>query len=580
MSLTGARVIAAGAAIVAGIVMAGAAGADVAYPPIETVRILAGDEPHGASPDLEDGEWEEIPPWRIDPQGRLLWVRAHVTLPSAAAFEAAPFAVYVSALAAYEVYWNGEPIGGSGVPGTSAVLEVPGKLDTAHYVPPRLMRDGDNVLALKMSSFHLRRALAGPMHLLLIDEYGRTWGERITAPGLPALAAAGALLLGAVYFAAMFLSDRRDRGSLLLSLLSLGVLVQLCAELVRAVYSYEYPLHILRLEVILAAAAVSGLLLVAYVAGSYAARFRLALLALALVAMAASVLFMRGFDGKTAFVILSALLVVIVAAAIGARTRVAGATATVIVATGLAVWFMTGPITFLDQTYYFAATAFLLFLFAQQVASLRRAQAASAASELRSARLELELLKRQIQPHFLMNALTAVTEWIESDPQTGVRMIEALANEFRALAAMSGKALVPLAEELELCRQHLEVMSYRKGSSFTLVSDGVDAAQRVPPAIFHTLLENALTHNAYAGGAVFRLEAADAANGRRVFRLRSPLERGEGERGSAGESGRGGEGRGHAYVKARLQEAFGDAWSFTAAPNGGEWLDAIEMPKT
>jgi LytS/YehU family sensor histidine kinase len=183
----------------------------------------------------------------------------------------------------------------------------------------------------------------------------------------------------------------------------------------------------------------------------------------------------------------------------------------VIVAAGLAAWFMAGPVTFLDQTYYFAATAFLLFLFAQQVAALRRAQAARAASDLRSTRLELELLKRQIQPHFLMNALTAVAEWIESDPKTGVRMIEALGNEFRALAAMSGEALVPLAEELELCRQHLEVMSYRKGSTFTLVSN-VDAAQRVPPAIFHTLLENALTHNAYTGGAVFRLEAAEAAN--------------------------------------------------------------------
>jgi hypothetical protein len=580
MTLFSARVIGAGAAaIVAGLVIAGAAVADVAYPPIETVRIIAGDEPHGASPDLDDGAWDEIPPWRIDPQGRLIWVRAHVTLPNASVFEAAPLAVYVSALAAYEVYWNGEPIGGSGVPGASAALEIPGKLDTAHYVPSRLVRDGDNVLALKMSSFHLRRALVGPMHLLLIDEYGSTWGERIGAPGLPALAAAGALLLGAVYFAAMFLSDRRDRGSLLLSLLSLGVLVQLGAELVRAVYSYEYPLHILRLEVILAAAAVSGLLLVAYVAGSYAARFRLALLALALASMVAAVAFGPGFDGKTAFVILSALLVVIVAAAIGARARVAGATATVIVAAGLAAWFMTGPVTFLDQTYYFAATAFLVFLFAQQVASLRRAQAASAASELRSTRLELELLKRQIQPHFLMNALTAVAEWIESDPKTGVRMIEALANEFRALAAMSGKALVPLAEELELCRQHLEVMSYRKGSTFTLVSR-VDAAQRVPPAIFHTLLENALTHNAYAGGAVFRLEAAEAANGRRVYRLRSPLERRDGERGSAVEHGRGGEGRGHAYVKARLQEAFGNAWSFTAGPNGGEWLDTIETPKT
>jgi hypothetical protein len=33
-------------------------------------------------------------------------------------------------------------------------------------------------------------------------------------------------------------------------------------------------------------------------------------------------------------------------------------------------------------------------------------------------------------------------------------------------------------------------------------------------------------------------------------------------------------------VKARLQEAFDDAWSLAAGPDGGEWLDTIETPKT
>jgi LytS/YehU family sensor histidine kinase len=152
-------------------------------------------------------------------------------------------------------------------------------------------------------------------------------------------------------------------------------------------------------------------------------------------------------------------------------------------------------------------------------------------------------------------------------------MIEALAGEFRALAAMSGKILVPLADELELCRRHLEVMSYRKDHVFVLNSDDVDLAQCLPPATLHTLLENALTHNAYAGGAVFTLETARSASGLRACRLRSPLE------GRTRRSGCDGRGRGHAYVSARLQEAFGDDWSFVAGPEGAEWVDTIEMPK-
>jgi LytS/YehU family sensor histidine kinase len=210
-------------------------------------------------------------------------------------------------------------------------------------------------------------------------------------------------------------------------------------------------------------------------------------------------------------------------------------------------------------------------LFGQQAISLHRARVKRAAAEHRTARLELELLKRQIQPHFLMNALTAVSEWIETDPRTSLRMIDALANEFRALVSMSGQALVPLAEELALCRYHLEVMSYRNQSSFALVSDGVDTQRKVPPAIFHTLLENAITHNSYLGHTVFTLETSFIGK-RTAYRLRSPL---------AGERGRrSGDGRGHSYVRARLEEAFGDDWLFSAGIVGDEWIDTLEMPAT
>ena len=544
--------------------------AEVAYPQIQTVKVSAVDDPHGAPSELDDGAWDEIPWQRIDAQGRLLWVRARVPLPDPSVFDGVPLAVYVSALAAYDVYWNGERIGGSGVPGASRELEIPGDLDTSHYIPSRLLREGDNVLALRMSTFHLRRTLVSPMHFLGINEHGAL-AQQGLVQRLPVLAAAGALLLGAVYFAAMFISNRRDRGSLLLSLLSLGVLIQLCAELARSI-GYGYPLHILRLEVVHVAAIASGLALAAYVVGRYAPRHRRALLGTAVLLMTVATLVFPGFDAKTAFVILSGLVVVIVAAAIGVRARAPGAAATALAVAGLLVWFATGPFTFVDETYYLAATALLLFLFAQQVVELRRVQSVRAAAEVRSARLELELLKRQIQPHFLMNSLTAVSEWIESDPQTGVRMIEALAEEFRALAAMSGRTLVPLADELDLCRQHLKVMGYRKEQAFTLVSDGVDTSQQVPPAVIHTLLENALTHNRYTEGAVFQLVAVAAPSGRRAYRLHSPL---------AGASTEGrSDGRGHAYVRARLQEAFGNGWAFTAGPAGGEWIDAIEMPRT
>jgi hypothetical protein len=529
-------------------------------------RIQEGDDPAWSSPDFDDSLWETVTRRAIDPQGRLLWVRARVALPDGFDRNASPISVYVSALAAYEVYWNGVLIGGSGAPGRSSDDEVPGRLDTSHYVPPTLFRQ-DNSLVLRMSSFHLRRELASPFQFLSIEETGAP-GQRIFMGRVPMFVAAGALLVGAAYFAAMFISNRRDFAALQLSILALAVLAHLTVEAARFV-SYVYPLQILRLEAILAAAVCSGLLLVLYATSQFARSWRNTLLATAIGLMVATAAFVPGFDGKTALVIVSALLIVVFAAIIGMRAGVPAAGETAVAAGAVIALFAFDPSSFVDRNYYMAATAFLLFLFAQQVRVLRRAEASRSAAQLRSARLELELLKRQIQPHFLMNSLTAATEWIESDPKMGVRMIEALAEELRWFGSMSDKLVVPIDDELSLCHRHLEVMSLRRDVSFSLTTEGQERGGHTPPGVFHTLIENALTHNQYARGAVFRLEIEPVTGDRIVYRLRSPLE--------LSESGRG-QGRGHEYIRARLDEAFRNDWSFSTGPSGSEWVDVIVMP--
>jgi LytS/YehU family sensor histidine kinase len=167
-----------------------------------------------------------------------------------------------------------------------------------------------------------------------------------------------------------------------------------------------------------------------------------------------------------------------------------------------------------------------------------------------------------------MNTLTALSEWIESSPAIGVRMIEALAAEFRAVAAMSDATLIPMRQELDLCRHHIEVMGFCSNQSFELRDDGVNHEGMVPPAIFHTLLENALTHNRYTTGAVFTLSER-AERTERIYILRSPLT------GAAGAT-RGG--TGHAYVRARLHAAFGERWSFESRAIDQEWRDIVVVP--
>jgi hypothetical protein len=527
---------------------------------VDDVRVSEGDDAAWAAPAFDDSNWVRQVAYRVDPQHRILWMRGRVDVPAGVDPARVPLAVRVTMAGSWELYWNGTLLGRNGVPGPTGASEQPGRIRAEVYVPPALIHARGNVLALRVSTHHLPLRLGAPIQRITFGEYGNAVGR--TVGGMLALLAGGPLLLGALYFAAMFLLDRRDRASLLLSLLALAVLGQLLVESLRPFVAYPYPLHIARLLGILGFAALSSLLLVAYVARQWLpGRLRAALLITLAVLGMISACF-GSFDVKTTLSLLAGLVIALVVAILGVRRAAEGArTTAVAIATVIAVLLL-NVFIFIDLSYYIVATALLIFLFLRQATLLRAAQ-------LRAARLEIELLKGKIQPHFLMNTLTALSEWIESSPQTGVRMIEALAAEFRAVAAMSDATLIPLQQELDLCRHHLTVMSFRSNQAYALREEGVNPNGVIPPAVFHTLIENALTHNRHAEGAVFTLtERVEGAN--RIYTLRSPL--------AGGARARSGSGTGHPYVRARLRAAFGERWQFESRAIEGEWQDTVAVP--
>jgi hypothetical protein len=336
----------------------------------------------------------------------------------------------------------------------------------------------------------------------------------------------------------------------------------LLAESLRAFTAYPYPLHALRLVAILGFAGSSSLLLVAYVTRQLAPQLLRTALLLSVAAVILIAATVAGFDGKTTLTLFAGLIIALIAALVGARHGAAGARFTAGALAAMIVVLVLTVASFIDLSYYIVATALLLYLFVRQAALLR-------ATQLRAIQLELELLKRKIQPHFLMNTLTALSEWIESSPPTGVRMIEALAAEFRAIAAISDTTLVPMRQELDLCRHHLEVMGFCSNQTYQLRDEGVNPQGMIPPAVFHTLLENALSHNRYAAGATFTLSEREE-KAERIYTMRSPLVS-DVRRASSG-------GTGHAYVRARLRAAFGERWRFESRAIDGEWRDIVAVP--
>jgi len=111
------------------------------------------------------------------------------------------------------------------------------------------------------------------------------------------------------------------------------------------------------------------------------------------------------------------------------------------------------------------------------------------------AEARLQALQARIRPHFLFNSLNAVLSLMRAEPRRAETALEDLSELFRVLMADNRK-LIPLEQELELCRQYLAIETLRLEDRLNVewhLDDLPDEAM-VPPLILQPLLENAVYH--------------------------------------------------------------------------------------
>jgi hypothetical protein len=131
--------------------------------------------------------------------------------------------------------------------------------------------------------------------------------------------------------------------------------------------------------------------------------------------------------------------------------------------------------------------------------SIRRRRAA----ELRQSELarslqqaELRLLKAQLNPHFLFNALNTVRSLIADNPKVAQTVVTRFANTLRYALNAGQHEIVPLSRELEIVRDYLEIESLRLEDRLSVdynVSEEA-AAVGIPAMLLQTLVENAVKH--------------------------------------------------------------------------------------
>jgi hypothetical protein len=544
-------------------------GADpLSAPPLIVVRSAhvcsAPDDRHG--PPVDSTGCASVPINSVDPQGRAIWMVATVTLPGRQLSEREPMGVMLHAIASSAVYWDGTRIGGSGVVSATRELERPGALATLVPLRESELAPGPHTLAIRLSSHRGLLRVGTPMHAVAVGPMEVL--RRLSGTRYPSvLLAAGALLLAAVAFAVVMWRDRRAF-SWLVVLMLVCALLQLGAEVWRDIVPVSYTQQIWRLLLVLTGAMGFSITMIYYLSRRFTKRHR-RLFTGAAVAIAAASPLLRGFDERTFFVLVGSAVLAMAITLPAVWRREAGARPlTLVLLFMVAVAFVDPPL-FLDRNLFVGVAALAVLLLVDQLTAVRRLREATRAARARADRLELELLRRRVAPHWMMNTLNAITSWIEEEPRTAVRMVEALAAEFRQLARLHEHTVVPIEEEIVACRRLLELMSLRTGCALALETRGLLPTLAVPPGVLHTLVENALSHGRYRTAAVFTLTQQVEADPP-VLEFVAPTPDGAL---TAPQH----DGFGVTYVRSRLREAFGETSLVVHGPSPAGWRTVLTL---
>ena len=127
----------------------------------------------------------------------------------------------------------------------------------------------------------------------------------------------------------------------------------------------------------------------------------------------------------------------------------------------------------------------LRYLYVQQ--QLRNQQQA----ELQS---RIQALQSRIRPHFLFNSMNSIASLIGSDPVAAERVVEDLADLFRA--SLAKPTLIPLENEINLCRRYLEIEQLRLGKRLSIYWQIGQLSEhiKIPSLMLQPLVENAIFH--------------------------------------------------------------------------------------
>jgi two-component system LytT family sensor kinase len=197
--------------------------------------------------------------------------------------------------------------------------------------------------------------------------------------------------------------------------------------------------------------------------------------------------------------------------------------------------------------------------------------------EARLAQSQLQMLRMQLQPHFLFNTLHSISALMHKDVRRADSMIVALSDLLRMSLQNIGAQEVPLQSELDFLQRYLEIMEIRfQGALHVETAIEADVMEAlVPNLILQPIVENALEHGVTRIDGSGHVEIGARRSGDQLILTVRDNGPGLVEEATSKE----GRGLGLRNTRARLAQLYGGAASFTLAPApAGGVIAQITLP--
>ena len=124
---------------------------------------------------------------------------------------------------------------------------------------------------------------------------------------------------------------------------------------------------------------------------------------------------------------------------------------------------------------------------------------------------QCEILKSQINPHFLFNSMNILSSLIPKSPQLAVKFTNQFSKVFRKLLENNEEITIPLSQELDFIKSFLflQKMRFDKSLEIQVKIRKSQLDKQLPPFGIQLLIENAIKHNIVSEEQPLRIEISD-----------------------------------------------------------------------